>query len=182
MPLCASLAIYGSDLSHTTPLSPNRHTIHFNVYKIWLKWTSRISLLGDKKAWGGVDYTLIQEWNRKEENWWDYMNKFYVPKCGYKLSHHLCPNFASHTELHPHSETTHSLPKISSLGTSWCALGKTTSCELLNQPLDHAGSRSPLCLYSSCSKLPISALPRTSVLPTHWKGSLLWVVLSEIAP
>lgn len=175
--LSLCLSVCASDLSHTTPLASNRHTRHFNVHKIWLKWASRTSLLGKKKKrLGGLvlDFTLIQEWNEKGENWQDfwYMNKFYVPKCSYKWSHLITStqNLLA-TELHPHSETSDSLPRIpSSFGISWCPLGKVTSCELLNQLLVQSGSRPPVCLCCSCSKQPISALPWTSVFPCFKKA------------
>lgn len=155
---------------------------HYNVYEIWLKWASRTSLMGQKKAWWVrvLDFTLTQEWNRKKENWQDYMNKLYVPKCSYKWSHLITStqNLLA-TELHPHCGTSDSLPRIlSSFGISWCPLGKIISCELLNQRLDQPGSQPPVCLYCSCSKQPISALPGTSMLPCFERlpplSSALW--------
>lgn len=140
-----------------------------------------------KKAWWVrvLDFTLTQEWNRRKENWQDYMNKLYVPKCSYKWSHLITStqNFLA-TELHPHCETSDSLPRIlSSFGISWCPLGKITSCELLNQELI-----GPTWLQTTC--VPVLLLQQTAhfcsapdiCAPMLWKGSFLWVLLSEMPP
>lgn len=78
--------------------------------------------------------------------------------------------------------TSDSLPRIpSSLVLVGVLQGKLHHVSSESSPGNHrcTGSRLPICLNFSYKRLPTAALPKPSDLPLHWKGSLLWVLLSK---
>lgn len=109
------------------------------------------------------------------------MDQHSAPKCGYKWNLTTYPNFAGHISPPPSWEHQILFQGSHFFGTGRCPLEGLHHVSSGTSPGNKglAGSGLPVNRNGSARGPPVITLPWPSVPLLNWKGSFLWVLLSE---